>query len=69
MRDTNVHDWRPFIYGGLASIVAELGKISINLLSLLTSNYIKLQIKFICFRYFPFRYNQNSSTNSGTKTR
>lgn len=26
MGDTNINNWRPFIYGGLASIVAELGK-------------------------------------------
>ncbi|KAJ8681164.1 hypothetical protein QAD02_016951 [Eretmocerus hayati] len=25
MGDTSVNDWRPFVYGGLASIVAELG--------------------------------------------
>lgn len=26
MGDTNLNNWRPFVYGGLASIVAELGK-------------------------------------------
>jgi hypothetical protein len=25
MGDTSIQDWRPFVYGGLASIVAELG--------------------------------------------
>lgn len=30
MGERNWKDWRPFVYGGLASIVAELGNVFIN---------------------------------------
>lgn len=30
MGEKNWKGWRPFVYGGLASIIAELGKLIIN---------------------------------------
>lgn len=43
MEGTTVKDWRPFVYGGLASIVAELG---IKFKLLCYSLYSELKCEF-----------------------
>lgn len=51
-------DWRPFAYGGLASIAAEFGNILLKLFSYISiesSDFVFVLADLMCY-FFPIQY-------------
>lgn len=76
-------DWQPFVYGGIASVVAEFSECSFSCLLqympahviiLITEHFITIyfvdfETCLFCRRHLPNRHNQNSASDPGPSDR